>query len=1142
MNKQLKVYAVHLVLCLFFSTSLFAQPDLSIDKDRLIRDLRTDLLDNNDQCYINEGCVGGYGARQLIKFTTHIRNVGDQDFVVGAPPSDPSLENEIWEWDECHQHWHYESYARYILYDQNGNETPAGFKNGFCLMDSECSGGGSLTYNCRYQGISAGCGDIYSWSLPCQWIDVTDIPSGVYRLVNQVNWLRSSDYFNNSEVNYSNNEASICIQISRDANGRHLVNVLSDANCGCTDNDSDGVCAIEDCNDNNANLPATPGTSCNDNNPNTGNDVILADGCTCQGTIISCPDADNDGICANEDCDDNNPNLPAAPGTSCNDNNSNTSNDVILADGCTCRGTSDGGETTISCGPLTITYGGGQIDMVGGDNYKFKIHDLDNGWNEVFSCVSNCGGSQTAVLPNGFYKIKIYNFNWSVVECDVDVMLTNSTGACPDADNDGVCAASDCNDNNPSIPATPGTPCSDNNSSTTNDVILADGCTCRGTTTTCTDADGDGVCATDDCNDNNANLPATPGTNCNDNNSNTSNDVILADGCTCRGTTTNCTDADGDGVCADADCNDNNANLPATPGTSCNDNNSNTTNDVILTDGCTCRGTTSGGGGDNGTTISCGEITIVYGSGQISITGNSGSIYRFKIHDLNNGWVEVLNCVTSDCGSSQTASLPDGLYKVKIYNASWVNICDQDVTLSGGGGGGGSCTDADGDGVCADADCNDNNANLPATPGTSCNDNNSSTTNDVILADGCTCRGTTSGGSNGTSVSCGEITIVYGSGQISMTGNSGSIYRFKIHDLNNGWIEVLNCVTSDCGSSQTASLLDGLYKVKIYNSSWVLICDQDVNLSGGGGSCTDADGDGVCAASDCNDNNPNIPATPGTSCNDNNSNTTNDVILADGCTCRGTDDTCLDSDGDGVCNDDDCAINNPNLPATPGSSCNDNNSNTSNDVILADGCTCQGTSTGGGTTGTCSDINITTSANTINITGLTAPIEIIKVYRTNNGWQLVYDCVANCGTEQEITDLTPGNYVVEVQFFSASWGVICSEQKTLVVSTINSNDSSTPSFLIGEKNTSNLFNKPVKFDLYPNPAQEKIWVNLSNWDHQKVELKIVNHLAQVVARYSIQHQEGMVHSIDIPNLGNGLHFVQISNGTQTLTKKLFISK
>jgi len=152
MNKLLKVIAIPIFVCLQFSI-IVAQPDLTIDRDRLIRDLRTDLLDNSDECYINEGCITGLGARQLIKFTTHIRNVGNQDFVVGSPPRFPSLENEIWEWDECHGHWHYESYARYLLFDQNGNQTPAGFKNGFCLMDSECSGGGNLTYNCRYQGI-----------------------------------------------------------------------------------------------------------------------------------------------------------------------------------------------------------------------------------------------------------------------------------------------------------------------------------------------------------------------------------------------------------------------------------------------------------------------------------------------------------------------------------------------------------------------------------------------------------------------------------------------------------------------------------------------------------------------------------------------------------------------------------------------------------------------------------------------------------------------------------------------------------------------------------------------------------------------------------------------------------------------------
>jgi len=183
-------------------------------------------------------------------------------------------------------------------------------------------------------------------------------------------------------------------------------------------------------------------------------------------------------------------------------------------------------------------------------------------------------------------------------------------------------------------------------------------------------------------------------------------------------------------------------------------------------------------------------------------------------------------------------------------------------------------------------------------------------------------------------------------------------------------------------------------------------------------------------------------------------------------------------------------------------------------------------------------------ANTINIIGLSAPIEIVKVYSVNNGWQLEYDCAANCGTEQEITNLTPGTYVVEVQFFTASWSSICSEQVTLVVAGtgIIPENSAAPSFLIGNSTALTRHNKPVKFDLYPNPAQEKIWLNLSNWENQVLELKIVNHLAQVVVQYSINHQEGIVHPVEVPNLGNGLHFVQISNGTQTLTKKLFISK
>ncbi len=184
----------------------------------------------------------------------------------------------------------------------------------------------------------------------------------------------------------------------------------------------------------------------------------------------------------------------------------------------------------------------------------------------------------------------IYHLGGTVENAVYSFAGASGGGGCTDADSDGVCADQDCNDNNANLPASPGTRCNDNNANTTNDVILADGCTCRGTVPACTDADNDGVCADQDCNDNNANLPASPGTRCNDANANTTNDVILADGCTCRGTIPACTDADNDGVCADQDCNDNNANLPASAGTRCNDNNANTTNDVILADGCTCQG------------------------------------------------------------------------------------------------------------------------------------------------------------------------------------------------------------------------------------------------------------------------------------------------------------------------------------------------------------------------------------------------------------------------------------------------------------------------------------------------------------------------------------------------------------------------
>ena len=93
---------------------------------------------------------------------------------------------------------------------------------------------------------------------------------------------------------------------------------------GPVDSDGDGTPDNQDCAPNNASLPASPGTACNDFNPNTSNDQIQGDGCTCAGTAPAA-DADNDGTPDNQDCAPFNPNLPTAPGTACSDFNPNLS-------------------------------------------------------------------------------------------------------------------------------------------------------------------------------------------------------------------------------------------------------------------------------------------------------------------------------------------------------------------------------------------------------------------------------------------------------------------------------------------------------------------------------------------------------------------------------------------------------------------------------------------------------------------------------------------------------------------------------------------------------------------------------------------------------------------------------------------------
>ena len=177
--------------------------DLYVDGARLAAslDFETKNFDTNDCEYI-EGCVQGTGDRDLLRFGTTTPNQGVGDMHLGYPDN-----YEQFVFSPCHQHYHFESYASYELRDAAGNVVAPGHKQAFCLMDWEDENGVNFwdttgeVYDCDYQGIQSTWADTYDSYLDCQFVDVTGLPPGDYKLFVHVNYdkvLAEADYDNNT--------------------------------------------------------------------------------------------------------------------------------------------------------------------------------------------------------------------------------------------------------------------------------------------------------------------------------------------------------------------------------------------------------------------------------------------------------------------------------------------------------------------------------------------------------------------------------------------------------------------------------------------------------------------------------------------------------------------------------------------------------------------------------------------------------------------------------------------------------------------------------------------------------------------------------------------------------------------------------
>lgn len=157
-------------------------------------------------------------GRKLLRFTTIIVNVGagpfqlygydDNGAVIGdtlAVNQQIKLSNGTFvtrhttaqmEWaDDGHNHWHVLGYQKFKLQRLDTEVIGTGAKTGFCSLDSYPYGSKKpgvyvgANWVCQVapngqvpMGTSRKWGDIYGSNLAFQWVDITGLPNGTYKL------------------------------------------------------------------------------------------------------------------------------------------------------------------------------------------------------------------------------------------------------------------------------------------------------------------------------------------------------------------------------------------------------------------------------------------------------------------------------------------------------------------------------------------------------------------------------------------------------------------------------------------------------------------------------------------------------------------------------------------------------------------------------------------------------------------------------------------------------------------------------------------------------------------------------------------------------------------------------------------------
>lgn len=224
--------AVTLALLLLVALQAHSRPARAVDSDNLLLpDLGMAKLKDLKIQKTSDG-------RKLLRFSSIVVNVGVGPFEThGQRPdttvstmtttqriydgsglySDRPTDAVMYFSGDGHNHWHVRDLEDFELVRlDNGKLVGTGAKHGFCFFDNYRYGSTQDPFYTREtsppacgeydsdleatMGLSRGWGDIYRYTLPDQYIDVTGLTSGRYRLwatADADNWFLESDDSNN---------------------------------------------------------------------------------------------------------------------------------------------------------------------------------------------------------------------------------------------------------------------------------------------------------------------------------------------------------------------------------------------------------------------------------------------------------------------------------------------------------------------------------------------------------------------------------------------------------------------------------------------------------------------------------------------------------------------------------------------------------------------------------------------------------------------------------------------------------------------------------------------------------------------------------------------------------------------------------